>query len=224
MEDQIKSLQKQVHQLRVILFVIISLFLLAALVSFTTGKSEIIRTKGIIIEDNQGKPFIIMGNPLPQDKLRKRKDPLGGLVFLDDKGTDRLFIGKDGKLQMGGELVDRNSEGWSYIINDTVGDERGGFGFSDEEDRIGLGLDYGGKDGLEAIYLNASQEGAYILVNANVAKGVRDRIVLWHDTPNDLTQIKVGDKLSDDRILLRATGGKPSLVHKKNGVRKDITE
>ncbi len=224
MEDPIKSLQKQVRQLRILLISIASVFALFLLVSFATGKNDIIRTKGIIVEDSNGKPFIMMGSPIPQEKLRDRKDPLAGLVFLDDKGIDRLYMGKDGKLQMGGELVDRNSEGWSYIINDTVGDERGGFGFSDDEDRIGLGLDYGGKDGLEAIYLNASQEGAYILINANVAKGVRDRIVLWHDTPNDLTQIKVGDKLSDDRLLLKASGGKPALVHKRDGVRKDITE
>ncbi|MCR5863638.1 hypothetical protein LRS05_16715 [Flavobacterium sp. J372] len=166
----------------------------------------------------------MMGNPIPTHKLRDRKDTMAGLVFLDEKGTDRLYMGKDGKLQMGGKLEDRNSAGWSYIINDTTGDERGGFGFADDEDRIGLGLDYGGKDGGEAIYLYASNDIAYLLMNTNTNDRVRQRAVLWHETKNDLTQIKIGDKTTDERLVLRTVGEKAVISYKADGKNKNILE
>lgn len=224
MEQQIKELQKKIRQLQLALAGLVLMVTAVVLISFTTGDKNIIRTRGIIVEDASGKPFIMMGNPIPDDARRSRKDPMAGLVFVDARGTDRLYMGKDAKLQMGGQLVDRDGNGWSYLVNDTIGDERGGFGYSDADDRIGLGLDYGGKDGLEAIYLNASQTGAYITVNANVAQGTRDRIVLWHDTPADLTQIKIGDKTADDRVLLKAANGTPAIVHKTNGKRTNLAE
>lgn len=224
MEEQIRLLQKQVKQLKYMLLGIISIFALVILASFTTGNKDIIRTKGIIVEDANGKPFIMMGNPIPQDKDRARRDSMAGMAFVDEKGIDRLYMGKDGKLQVGGEIVDRNSEGWSYNINDVTGDERGGFGFADEEDRIGLGLDYGGKDGGEAIYLYASNEVAYLLMNSNTNDRVRQRAVLWHDTKRDLTQIKLGDKATDERLVLRANDGKATISHKANGANKNILE
>ncbi|WP_298152709.1 hypothetical protein [Flavobacterium sp.] len=224
MENQIKSLQKQIRQLRMALFSLAGILIVGLLVSFSSGKGDIIRTKGIIVEDGDGKPFIMMGGPIPEDKQRDRKDPMSGLVILDDKGIDRLYMGKDGKLQIGGQLEDRNSEGWSYVINDQVGDERGGFGFADSEDRIGLGLDYGGKDGGEAIYLYASNDVAYLLLNSNTNDKVRQRAVLWHDTKKDLTQIKLGDKITDERLVLRVAGEKAQISHKGNGVNKNILE
>lgn len=224
MDNQIKSLQKQVRQLRLALLSLTGIFVVGLLYSFTSTKDDIIRTKGIIVEDANGKPFIMMGSPIPQHKLRDRNDPMSGLVFLDEKGIDRLYMGKDGKLQIGGKLEDRNSEGWSYIINDATGDERGGFGFADDEDRIGLGLDYGGKDGGEAIYLYASNEVAYLLMNSNTNDRVRQRAVLWHDTKNDLTQIKIGDKRTDERLVLRAAGEKAVISYKADGKNKNILE
>lgn len=92
---------------------------------------------------------------------------------------------------MGGKVVDRQSEGWSLLINDPSGDERAGFGFQDDNNSVGLGLDYGGENGLEAIYLSASDSLAYLTVNANVNKGHRDRIVLWHDGRKDLSMLKI---------------------------------
>ncbi len=224
MENQIKSLQKQIHQLRIAVVALAGVLAIGLLVSFNSRKDDIIRTKGLIVEDANGKPFIMMGSPIPQDKLRKRKDPMSGLVFLDSNGTDRLYMGKDGKLQIGGELEDRNSEGWSYIINDPVGDERGGFGFADEEDRIGLGLDYGGKDGGEAIYLYASNDVAYLLMNSNTNDRVRQRAVLWHDTKKDLTQIKLGDKSTDERLVMRVASEKAVISHKVKDANKNILE
>jgi hypothetical protein len=224
MENQIALLQKQVKQLRLAIALIVIMALAMVIFSFTTKKDDIIITKGIIVEDASGKPFIMMGNPLPKHRARKREDALSGLVFVDSKGVDRLYLGKDGKLQMGGELVERNAEGWSLVINDPSGDERGGFGFADDDDRIGLGLDYGGKEGLEAIYLSATPEQAYITINGDVKQGVRDRIVLWHDTTTDLSQIKIGDKTSDARLLLRANKGKASFsVAGKEGRKELIT-
>lgn len=222
MEEKFRMLENKVKRLQYYLAASILMLLLLIIIPLKSGSQDLIRTKGLIVEDAAGKPFLMMGNPIPREHARKRKDSLCGLVFVDDKGIDRLFLGRDGKLQIGGELVERNAEGWSFVINDTLGDERGGFGFADEYDRIGLGLDYGGKQGLEAIYLSAAQKQAYITINADVTKGTRDRIVLWHDTNADLSQIKLGDDSADDRLILKAFEGKPHLLHRKGDSRNDL--
>lgn len=209
-----RLLRKEVENLRLIIRLIAAGACILIALLFAISNKDTLRVKEIIVEDKNGNPFIIMGNPISRYQKRKRKDSLQGIVFLDSTGTDRLFIGKDSKLQMGGELVNRGSQGWSYLINDTVGDERGGFGFSDDENRIGLGLDYGGKDGLEGIYLNVSEDLAYMVINGNVKKGVHDRIVLWHDGEKDLSMIKIGDKTKDDRIILKTQAGRSGIYYR----------
>jgi hypothetical protein len=214
MQSELHSLRKEILKLKLIIGLIVVGTTIFMTWSFTSADKRILRSRGLIIEDERGKPFIMMGSPTSSDKHRKRKDPVQGIILLDSTGVDRLFIGKDSKLQIGGDLIDRNSSGWSFLINDTAGDERGGFGFADDEDRIGLGLDYGGKDGLEAIYLNASNDIAYILINGNVTKGARDRIVLWHDVKKDVSMIKLGDQTKDDRIVLKSKSGMTSLFYR----------
>ncbi|MEZ0453773.1 hypothetical protein ABTW24_19435 [Sphingobacterium thalpophilum] len=49
---------------------------------------------------------------------RKRQDSIHGIVLMDQNGDDRLYLGRETKLQMGGKLVERHSMGWSLSINE----------------------------------------------------------------------------------------------------------
>ncbi|RZK48219.1 MAG: hypothetical protein EOO99_10945 [Pedobacter sp.] len=224
-QAEFNSMRKQIKDLKIALMGVAFTCLGFYLVGFTSTQKKSIRLQEMIIEDSNGKPVMIMGAGVGSGKVkgRIRKDDLHGLVFIDSNGRDRLYLGKEGSLMMGGELVERDSEGWSLLINEPSGDERAGFGFQDENNAVGLGLDYGGKNGLEAIYLSASDSLAYITINGDVNKGHRDRIVLWSDTRKDVSMLKIGDSSKDDKIVLRSSKGKPSLYYKnEQQVKQDL--
>src|SRR4051812_1172656 len=47
------------------------------------------RVRGLIVEDDQGRPRIVMGAPFPNVAERSRKDPpTNAMVFLDESGHD----------------------------------------------------------------------------------------------------------------------------------------
>ncbi len=188
------------------------------------ANEDVIKVKGIVIEDENGNPRIKMGFPFDNEK-RIRKDTLNGMVFMDEKGMDRIHLGPHGKLFLGGKYYGRTNEGWSLFFNDSKGEERSGYGFSDDSNSVGLGMDYGGEDGGEAIYLYAAPNLAFMTINADLQEkqGIRDRIVLWHDTKKDLSLAKISDSKRDGRIILRAEKGNnpkfqmiDSLTNRKN--------
>lgn len=206
MENRIKSLGKTTKiQTLIIVIMAISMIWLYQNPTSKYSNNGIIYTKGIVIEDENGKPRISMGFPI-ENKNRLRKDTLNGLVFMDEKGMDRIHLGQHGKLFFGGKYHERLNDGWSLFFNDNKGEERSGYGFSDDDNSIGLGMDYGGKYGGEAIYLYAAPNIAFMTINADLQedKGIRDRIVLWHETDKDLSLAKISDSKKDGRIILKA--------------------
>lgn len=208
MEEQIKKLQQtQKFQSFIILFLMLAM---ASMYFMDDIKSnDIIHTKGLVIEDKKGNPRMIMGFPINQADTRLRTDALSGLLMLDNAGTDRIHLGPHGNLFLGGKYVDRYNKGWSLFFNDEKGEERTGYGYSDSDNSVGLGMDYGGESGGEAIYLYAAPERAFISINADLQEntGIRDRIVLWHDTEEDLSLMKISDASQDGRISLKASKG-----------------
>jgi hypothetical protein len=68
---------------------------------------EVIRVRGIVVEDVQGKPRLLLGAPIPEVAERVRKDAASGLVVLDAAGVERLQIGNVGGPMMGGKVQPR---------------------------------------------------------------------------------------------------------------------
>lgn len=209
------KLQRQVRNLRIAMCIFLVMSITLFLTAFTpSNRIEKLSVSQLIIEDQQGRPVIVMGSGETVNLGRKRQDSIHGIVLMDQNGDDRLYLGRETKLQMGGKLVEPHSMGWSLLINEPGGDERAGFGFRDEDNAVGLGLDYGGKNGLEAIYLSAADSLAYITLNGDVAKGHHDRIVLWSDTRRDMSMIKIGDATRDDKIVWSTTKGVPKIQYR----------
>lgn len=65
----------------------------------------VIRTRGLIIVDEQGRERVIMGAPVPDPPhVGKRINPAHGMIILDDKGYERFGVGlmdNTGQMAMG---------------------------------------------------------------------------------------------------------------------------
>ena len=92
------------------------------------GQPQILRARGLIIVDDQGRERIIIGSPVPDPKEGKRLNPSTGMVINDINGYERFGLGltQNNRMGMGfdappGTGDDRNRE----RIN-IVADENGG--------------------------------------------------------------------------------------------------
>lgn len=199
MNAEISKLRKQINGLRY--YLLISSVVILVFIFFSFGheekKFEIIRAKGIIIEDSAGKDRILIGAPIPfsEDRVRTdtslvRKYWAGtyknadefmqwyksyyhsaiGMVVMNEKGFDRVL--------MGDKLADPNTgkrmfESAGIVWNDRAGWERGGSGVNTTADgkaRSVIGVD---NTNGEAVHLVALEDGT----NA-IAIGSEDGLLL----------------------------------------------
>ena len=101
----------------------------------------VLHVRGLVVEDGEGRPRLLLGAPIPVVDARTRTDAPTGLVLPDPDGHDRLELGAVGGPQMGGRVQERQSPATGLMVNDAKGDERGGFGVF-ENGQVGFGLDY----------------------------------------------------------------------------------
>ncbi|MBD0332331.1 MAG: hypothetical protein ICV66_06725 [Chitinophagaceae bacterium] len=147
---------------------IVLIFVITAFVSFAyidAGKKDIIRTKGIIIEDQNGNERILIGAPVPFAKNRVRTDTTraaemygdnwkifrkyysnyvhntNGVLILDEKGFDRIALGSPAPDPNIGRRI---GQATGIVLNDERGYERSGYGLiklKSGKNRVVLGLD-----------------------------------------------------------------------------------
>lgn len=189
--QEIESRYKRMKQL-LIGFVSITLVGGFCLTFTTTNKLDLIRTKGIIIEDENGKDRILIGAPIPHSKDRVRTDTnlvrkyfaselnpenkdkymewykkyrnsAFGMVVMNEKGIDVM--------QLGDKLSDPNVGRRIFLptgilLNNQKGLEVGGFGthtFDDGRSGVALGLD-DPKNGREAFHALVLSDGTRALI------------------------------------------------------------
>ena len=207
---------------RVFISLIILIILLIAGFAFKANESfNLIRAKGIIIEDEQGRDRILIGSPIPVSKDRVRnndelvrkywaskfKNPeeyMGwyknyshkaeGIVFLNENGFDRVQIGD--KLS-DANVGKRQFEAAGIIWNDREGWEKGGAGVNTTEDgksRVAIGLD--DADG-EAVHLLALEDGTKALTiggaNGRLMIGISPKNGQFFQNKSEFTGIKYFD-------------------------------
>jgi hypothetical protein len=196
---QLQELENRYKKMKQLFIGFVSLILIGIFCfGFTkTDKFDLIRAKGIIIEDENGKDRILIGAPIPNSKNRVRtdtnlvrkyfaseiypKDPnkymewyknyrhsAFGMVVMNEKGIDVM--------QVGDQLSDPNVGRRIFLptgilLNNQKGLEVGGFGthtFDDGRSGVALGLDDPG-NGREAFHALVLSDGtrALILQDAN---------------------------------------------------------
>ena len=177
----IRNLKIQVRVLYILTAILMSFFM----VSFisTTGEEEVIRAKGIIIVDSEGRDRILIGAPFPVSGDRIRTDfeksraawshGFGGkfdwyktnpkiihsgtgMLILDEKGHDRVAIGSPVPSSFIGRIAPEHGN----IINDDRGIERSGYGhlLGEGIDRVVLGLDHA--TGYEGLSVGVFEDGS----------------------------------------------------------------
>lgn len=146
------------------------------------NSNKIIKTRGIIIVDNEGRERILLGAPIPAAKNRVRTDlarvkelwgsrfpekyleyyknynhNVNGMLVLDQSGIDRLAVGDQTPDPNIGKRVGPHT---GLIWNDEDGFERGGLGLLKVKGkyRVALGMD-SEKSGGEGLTLSLEDGG-----------------------------------------------------------------
>jgi hypothetical protein len=221
MEQDIHALRKQVQQLRLLIGVMFLTIFCLLIYSFRQPEDKfgIIRAKGIIIEDQQGRDRILLGAPLPASAHRVRTDTNlvrkhwaknfddpnqymqwyseyhnsgTGLVVMNEDGFDRVLVGD--------KLADPNTgkrmfDAAGILWNDATGWEKGGAGVNTSKDgatsRSVMGVD--DSDG-EAVHIIALEDGTKGLIiggeNGRVMIGMSKKDGKWFQNKEAFTGIK----------------------------------
>ncbi len=185
-QTALREVQAQCRRLRILaISSTIGLIALAgAMLALQLQARTLVRTRGIVIEDEAGRDRLLIGYPIPPSRGRVRTDlarvestwaprlggakfmeayrsydnSASGLVFLNEQGFDKLVLGeKMPDPNTGVRLVD--SAGFSF--NDDEGFECGGLGVSktpEGKTRVVMGMD-DPKVG-EALHLFVMEDGS----------------------------------------------------------------
>src|SRR5216683_1201796 len=111
LEMRVRHLESTQGLLRgLCLFEAVALVALGAMASLTghvhaKSSPEILRARGLVIEDSQGRPRVLLGAPFPKVPDRKRQDEGStAIVFLGEDGSDRLIVGEGIDPQINGKV------------------------------------------------------------------------------------------------------------------------
>jgi len=178
------------------LALVAALFIFGRYVSASAREGKILRVRGIVIEDSAGRPRLLLGAPI-SDQGRKRQDEVTGLVMLSEDGIDRLAIGTANYDQINGTLQHRIANGVGFLLNDSKGNERGGFGFL-ESGRVTLGLDRA--HGEEGAFLTVDDEDEFaglLVKNLHTCN-----VTSLGNSKSNGTRLLLRDEACNDRVLL----------------------
>lgn len=153
---EIEKLQRRVQQLQVMCAACLLLVTVVAVCGFATAHikdpeahGSVLHLRGLVIEDDQGRPRMLLGAPTPAVSGRRRPESVDGLVLLGPNGADRFVVSYPGyEPQVQGKVGKRQYDAPSagLMINDADGNERIGLGTSDDGSRSVLGMDYADRD------------------------------------------------------------------------------
>ena len=196
MEDGVR-LRKQIRCLQICVMLLGIAFLILIGSAFRTGEKheDIIRARGLIIVDAQGRERILIGSPIPAAQNRVRTDlarvkeiwgkrfpekymewyrdyqnDMNGILILDANGFDRVGFGSPIPDPNSGKRIAPSS---GLVLNDEEGFERSGYGLLkvDKLYRVVLGMDSAqGQEGATLFLEDGGQRGL------EVQDGSRHRI------------------------------------------------
>jgi hypothetical protein len=202
-----RRLERRLRVLEAGLSVAVALLLivgLAAMRSESQQRGGVMRVRGLIVEDAQGRPRILLGAPI-SNAGRKRQDEAIGMLVLGENGADHVTIGSPAPPpQIQGRVGRRDAKLAGMIIHDLDGNERGGFGYLDN-DRVVLGLDYGGRT-REAVVLHVMENGTagISLTPRDGLRGPRGTLTIDNNTGT--IRLRLADTMSAERLVISLRG------------------
>jgi len=163
---------------------LLSTFLLITGLAPSGRSGDVIRTRGIVIVDAQGRDRILIGAPIPTSRDRIRSDfakakaawgsrypdfewyravenSTNGIVVLDERGYDRIVLGDPDPDPNVGKRIAPVS---GIAVNDQDGFERTGWGYFPSLNRTVLGVDTpNGNEGVMIGVLDDSTAGVMVM-------------------------------------------------------------
>ena len=132
-------------------------------------QDQVLRVRGITIEDAKGRPRILLGAPIAKVEGRKDQEDIYGMIVVGENGVDRVIV----CYPLPGEQRQGESAG-GVLLNDARGAERGGY-VADDNGEIVLTLD-GTKD--EAIKLGVDPAKPMSWIALNDFDDIRPRMLM----------------------------------------------
>ena len=171
MQERIEKLERQVKWLGscALILATIVLALLGRAAKSEPDSTKVLRARGLIIEDVQGRERILIGASVP---AMKNGATINGVLLLDANGTTRIALGNPVPDPVQGK---RNAPLIGLVANDSNGLERTGYGVHNTGggDQPTLGLDYRDREGLSFSVLDGGPgigEGSRVDYVMNAAK------------------------------------------------------
>lgn len=187
----------------------------ALLMALAPAPPGTIDAQAIRIVDAAGKPRILIGVPPPADGRQRKDAGTASIVVLGPDGADRLVLGEEPPVLVGGKTYPRIASAYGLLIHDAKGNERGGFSFLDNG-RAVLSLDRPGGDAV-LLTANAKTGFAGLVVNyqnplGKYAEGLR------MGTQADTVWMSLQDRAEGERARLAVEGkGAPKLIARPVG-------
>jgi hypothetical protein len=177
-------------------------------VGASTGNAKVLHARGLVIEDANGRPRLLLGAQTPDIPGRRRPEGVGGIVLLGENGADRVVIAYPGiEPQVMGRVEKRRfaipSAG--LVINDSDGNERAGFGVSDDGKRISLGLDYADRDAM-GLLVSPGFSGVAVFAR----DGERNDQLAMGVAKDGTSLFKLADRLGNENLIIEV--GKSSVL------------
>jgi|SRR5215510_5689848 len=165
---------------------------------------NVMRTRGLIIEDEQGRPRILIGAPVPQVAERIRKNgQTAAMILLGENGADRLIVGEAPDPAGGGNRI---AQGVGVLVHDPKGHERAGFGFLGDS-RAAFVLDRMNGDAVGAMVDDKTNFAGFIVNYPTRRTGIEI------GTKEAEAFLRVSDQREKPRLVLSvARDGQPSLL------------
>ncbi len=220
-----RRLERRVRVLEAALSVTVALLLilgLSAMGGESRQRREVLRVRGLIVEDAQGRPRVLLGAPIPNTG-RKRQDEAIGMLVLGENGADHVTIGSPAPPpQIQGRVGRRDAKLAGMIIHDLEGNERGGFGYLDN-DRVVLGLDYGGRT-REAVVLHVMENGTagISLTPRDGLRGPRGTFTIDNNTGG--IRLRLTDTTNAERLAISLRADSVPRIEVKDPATKQVQD
>ena len=162
--------------------------------------NRVIHARAVIIEDEQGRPRILLGAPTPTVAGRLRNEAVNGMVLLGPNCADHIVVSYPGyEPQVMGKVVKRGvvMPSAGFMINDAEGNERAGLGSSDDGTRVALGMDYSDRD---AVGLLVSPNFSGFAAFAR--NGGRNDQAVLAVTKDGTSMFKLADPNGDEGVIV----------------------
>ena len=201
-------------RVRVLTAVSVLLSVVLLLGAVPSGRQDVLRARGLVITDDDGRERIVLGAPMGDASADPKLADAVGVAVLDAEGRLHVSLGADNPLILAdGAVGTRIATAAGLTIYDPRnGQERGGMGaFADG--RANVCLDYGtaSKEAACVAVAPEDQYAAFIL-NGTPNEDVFDRVTMYVGADGQGSIKAFGGGANQGGVMIRAGHGRPSVT------------